>query len=395
MRRWISAVLLLATIAVAFPAFGGGLPDLDPEARGFHAGRLQAIDGLVEAAMDKGEVPGAVVVVGRKGAIVHARAMGDRAVEPSREPMTRDSIFDLASLTKPVATATSIMILHDRGALKLDDTLAKLLPEFDNGGKGAITVEQLLRHRAGLIPDNALRDYQDGPEKAWERLANLGLQSRPGEEFAYSDVGFIILGRIVERVGGKPLDQFASENVFRPLGMDDTRFPGPGETDPERLARTVPTEKENGVILRGVVHDPRARALGGVAGHAGLFSTADDLAIFADMLLAGGRGRNGQVILRPETVAAIADPAETPRDEKRGLGWDVDTPFSAPRGKGFGFHGFGHTGFTGTSLWIDRDSETFVILLTSRLHPNGSSRSTNSLRSAIATAVAHALTFAD
>jgi len=394
LNRLILAIVWLGATTAGLSAFGDGLPQLDPEARGFHAGGLHAIDGLVEDAIHAGGIPGAVVLVGRKGAIVYAKPFGDRVVEPVREPMTRDSIFDLASLTKPVATATSILILRDRGMLKLDYTLAKILPEFDNHGKGAITIEQLLRHRAGFIPDNALSDFADGPEKAWERLANLDLRAPPGTRFSYSDVGFMTLGRVVERVSGTPLDVFAAENVFRPLAMTDTRFPGAGETDPDRLARTVPTEKVEGASLRGVVHDPRSRALGGVAGHAGLFSTADDLAVFADMLLSGGK-QNGHVVLQPETVAALSDPAATPENERRGLGWDVDTGFTALRGKGFGRRGFGHTGFTGTSLWIDRDSETFVIILTSRLHPNGSSGTTGNLRSSVATAVAHALTLAD
>jgi CubicO group peptidase (beta-lactamase class C family) len=390
----ILAILGLGTIASGLPAQGGGLADLDPEARGFHAGKLHAIDELVEDAIHDGGIPGAVVLVGRKGAIVYAKPFGDRAVEPSREPMTRDTIFDLASLTKPVATATSILILRDRGALKLDDTLSKVLPEFDNHGKGAITIEQLLRHRAGFIPDNALSDFADGPEKAWERLANLDLRSPPGSKFSYSDVGFMTLGRVVERVSGKPLAVFAEENIFHPLGMTDTQFPGRGDSTPEQLIRTAPTEQVDGAYLLGVVHDPRARALGGVAGHAGLFSTADDLAIFADMLLSGGK-RDGQVILQPETVVALSDPATTPEGERRGLGWDVDTGFTALRGTGFSRRGFGHTGFTGTSLWIDRDTETFVILLTSRLHPRGTSGSTGRLRGAVATAVAHALELAD
>jgi CubicO group peptidase (beta-lactamase class C family) len=242
-----------------------------------------------------------------------------------------------------------------------------------------------------LVPDNALSDFADGPEMAWKRVANLDLRSAPGEKFVYSDVGFLILGHLVERVSGMPLDRFAAENIFQPLGMTDSRFPGEGETDEKRRERTAPTEKVDGEDLRGIVHDPRSRALGGVAGHAGLFSTADDLAIFANMMLNQGRGASGQVILKPETVAAMIDPGSTPERQRRGLGWDVDTPFSAPRGKGFGLRSFGHTGFTGTSLWLDPETESFVIVLASRLHPSGSSGSTNPLRAAVATAAAEAI----
>ena len=261
--------------------------------------------------------------------------------------MTRDTLFDMASLTKPVATATSVMILLERGKLRLNDRLGKLLPEFDNHGKGRITVEELLRHRAGLIADNALADYGDGPEAAWKKLADLELKSPPGSSYVYSDVGFLTLGRIVERVSGQGLDRFARENIFQPLGMADTGFL------PADAGRAAPTEPDDGTMLRGTVHDPRARALGGVAGHAGLFGTADDLAVYAQTLLDGGLAPNGHRLLGPRTVRAMTDPGTTPAGQKRGLGWDIDTPHSAPRGALFGPGGYGHTGFTGTSLWVD------------------------------------------
>lgn len=391
MNRLNITLILVGLLTTSLSASGRAIPESDPETLGFDPAKLSAIDGIVDGAISSGQVPGAVVIVGRKGAIVYAKSFGDRCVDPAREPLTRDTIFDLASLTKPLATATSVMILVDRGKIRLDDTLAKLLPEFDNHGKGAITVEQLLRHRAGLIPDNTIDDYADGPESAWQRLANLDLTSVPGAKFSYSDVGFLILGRIVEKVSGMPLDEFATENIYRPLRMTDSHFPGPGEVDETRQVRAAPTEKVDGAYLRGVVHDPRARALGGVGGHAGLFATADDVAIFANMMLSQGKGSDGQVILKPETVDAMINPGTTPELQRRGLGWDVDTPFSAPRGKAFGPRSYGHTGFTGTSIWIDPDTETFVIILASRLYPKGSSTSTNRLRASVATAVAEAL----
>ena len=245
--------------------------------------------------------------------------------------MTRDTAFDMASLTKPVATATSIMILIEEGKLRLTDRLGRLLPEFDNHGKGAITLDQLLRHRAGLIPDDPISDYRDGPTTAWKRLADLELVGPPGELFRYSDVGFLILGQIVERIGGQSLDEFARGRVFDALDMRDARFrpvgPNHGNATEVPMERIAPTEPEStgGRMLRGVVHDPRSRALGGVAGHAGLFATADDLAVYAQTLLNGGIGPNGRRVLSPLAVRTMIDAGGTPTDQRRGLGWDVQT----------------------------------------------------------------------
>lgn len=340
-----------------------------------------AIDEVVARAIEEGQIPGAVVLVGRDGKTVFAKAYGRRAVEPESEPMTLDTIFDMASLTKPVATATSVMLLIERGKIGLDDPISKYLPEFAEGKLGGITVEQLLRHRGGLIPDNAADDYTHGAEEAWKRIAALEPKAKPGEKFIYSDVGFLILGRIVEKVAGKPLDQFTRENVFEPLKMKDAGFLPAAELKP----RIAPTEREGDEIVRGVVHDPRSRSLGGVAGHAGLFGTAEDLAIYANMLLEGGKG-----LLKPETVALMTDPGSTPEKERRGLGWDISTGYSAPRGDRFGAKSFGHTGFTGTSIWIDPETKRFVIVLTSRLHGTKKSGGVNALRSQVATAAADA-----
>ncbi|MDR3633125.1 MAG: DUF1343 domain-containing protein [Isosphaeraceae bacterium] len=384
-RGW--KALLASTFvlcAVTSAAAGAALPEAKPEAVGLDVSRLAKIDAALSRAIDKKVVPGAVVLVGRRGQIVYARAAGHRAVKPDVEPMTRDTVFDLASLTKPVATATAVMVLVERKKLRLDDTLGRLLPEFDNHGKGAITLEQLLRHRTGLIADNALADYADGPAKAWERLANLDLVGKPGERFLYSDVNYLVLGRIVERVSGVPLDQFTREQVFAPLGVGLRYGPGPSPL-------IAPTEEEKGTMLRGLVHDPRARALGGVAGHAGLFGTADDLAVFAQMVLDGGKAPNGRRILAAETVGGMIDPGDTPPRQQRGLGWDIATPFSSPRGRHFGPKSFGHTGFTGTSLWIDPATQMFVIVLTSRLHPDGKSPAPIALRAEIATLAAEAI----
>jgi len=388
--RW---VLVSLGLLLASHVARAALPEAPPDALGFDPDRLARIDAALEAAVEHGKVPGAVVVVGRRSKIALARVKGRRSVEGAGEPLTRDTAFDLASLTKPVATATSMMILVEQGKLRLSDTLARLMPEFDNHGKGAITVEQLLRHRSGLIADNAIGDYADGPDEAWKRLATLDLVNPPGTRFRYSDVNFLILGKLVERVAGEPLDRFAAAHVFGPLGMISTGFRPIGQKPNADvpLDRIAPTETDGGAMLRGMVHDPRARALGGVAGHAGLFGTADDLAVFAQMILDGGLGPDHRRILAPLTVRAWISPGDTPDGQKRGLGWDIDTGYSAPRGDLFGPRSFGHTGFTGTSVWIDPETETFVILLTSRLHPDGKGASPTALRAEVATLTAAAL----
>jgi uncharacterized protein YbbC (DUF1343 family)/CubicO group peptidase (beta-lactamase class C family) len=379
--------LVISSLALA------GLSEVQPEQVGLDAARLAWIDAAVERAIADRQVPGAVVLVGRRGKVVFAKAYGRRAIVPKSEPMTRDTIFDMASLTKPVATATSILILLERGQIRLSDRLGRLWPEMDRKGKGAITVEQLLRHRSGLIADNPVSDYEDGPEAAWERIAALDLVAQPEEKFIYSDVNFLILGRLVERISGQPLDVFAHENIFKPLGMGNTQF-RPVAADAKTLLpvdRVAPTEKVDDRMLRGVVHDPRARALGGVAGHAGLFSTADDLAIYAQMILDGGRGPDGHRVLSPLTVRKMIDAGDTPPGQRRGLGWDIATSSSAPRGELFGPESFGHTGFTGTTIWIDPETATFVIVLTSRLHPDGKAPSPTPLRAQVATLAAAAI----
>lgn len=337
----------------------------------------------VEAAIARDEIPGAVVAVMYKGDVVFRQAFGKRSVEPSVEPMTVDTIFDLASVSKPVGTATSVMKLIETGKLKLDEKVVTYWPEFAPEGKDRITIEQLLTHTSGLIADNAISDYADGPAKSLERICQLKLVAQPGEKFIYSDVGFIVLGELVRRISGTPLNEFAKEHVFDPLGMKDTLY----LPDEARKARCAPTEPRDGKMIRGEVHDPRAFALGGVAGDAGLFGTADDLLIYARMML--GRGTYlGKTILKPETVAIMTKPRRVPPNGQRGLGWDVKTSYSANRGDLLG--GYGHTGFTGTSIWIDPDKELVIVLLTSRLHPKARPN-INTLRSKVATLAARAV----
>jgi len=367
-------------VAASPPPVRPESPLADPES-------LARIDLLMEAAMAAGDCPGGVVLVGRGEQILWRKAYGYRQTDPEKVPTTLDTIYDLASLTKVVATAGSVARLIDQGKVSLRDPAKRFIPELDTRGKGAITVEQLLIHRAGLMPDNPLSDYAAGPEEAWKRIYELPLVAAPGEEFIYTDVGYMLLGQIVQRVSGLPLDEFARREIFEPAGMTDTGF-----RPPEALrSRCAAQEKRNGRYIVGEVHDPRAYALGGVAGHAGLFSTADDLARFCRMILDGGR-INGRRILSPLMVLEMTRPRpEGVRTGLRGLGFDVATDYSSCRGDLFPrYLSFGHTGFTGTSLWIDATTRTYVIILTNRLHPDGKGDVLD-LRRKVATVVAAAL----
>lgn len=360
------------------------LPVARPDEASMDPRQLGAIDEAVEEALRAGKMPGCVVLIGRHGKIVFEKAYGRRQIQPEPAPMTLDTMFDLASLTKPVATATSVMILMERGKVGLNDPIARHIPEFAANGKERITVLQLLTHQGGLIADNSLNDYRDGPEKARERLFALKPVATPGSKFIYSDVGFLVLGELVRRVAGKGLDEFTRENVFGPLGMKETGFL-PGSALRRRAA---PTEKRDGKWIQGEVHDPRSYALGGVAGHAGLFSTARDLAVYAQMLLR--RGQYGGVrVLQESTVAAMttAHPVST---GLRGLGWDMRTGYSSNRGESFSPRAFGHGGFTGTAMWIDPELDLFVIFLSNRLHPDGKG-AVNPLAGRIGTIAANAI----
>ena len=358
--------------------------------------RLVLLDTLVEDAIRDGRLPGAVVVVGHAGEIVYERAFGARAVDGPPEAMTPDTIFDLASLTKVVATTTSVMILVEEGRLRLRDRVATYLPEFSSHGKDRITIEHLLTHVSGLRPDLPLEEVFEGADTAIARAADEVPEAGPGERFVYSDINFFVLGEVVRRVTGQTLDQFARDRIFRPLGMRDTGFNPPASLRP-RIAPTEPCAPlawpcggDGAVMLRGRVHDPTARRMGGVAGHAGLFSTAGDLARFCRMLLGAGTLDDVR-ILAPLTVARMTRVSTPPQmADRRGLGWDLDSRFSSNRGDLFSFGSYGHTGFTGTSLWLDPASDTFVVFLSSRLHPSGAGDVT-ALRGRVATVVASAV----
>jgi uncharacterized protein YbbC (DUF1343 family)/CubicO group peptidase (beta-lactamase class C family) len=344
---------------------------------------LGAVDAIIHQAIADGNIPGAVLVVGHNGAIIYRKAYGERALEPKREPMTVDTIFDLASLTKVIATTTAVMQLMEQGKVRLNDPVAKYLPEFAQNGKQDITLRQLLTHYSGLEPDLDLKTPWEGKETAYKMAFADPPALTPGSAFVYSDVNFIVLGALVERVSGEPLNEYAERHIFAPLKMTHTRFVPP-ESWRRKIAPTQYDENEH--MLWGVVHDPTARRMGGVAGHAGLFSTADDLAKFAQTLLNGGDG-----ILSAVTVEKMTTP-ETPPSSPvlRGFGWDIDSPFSSNRGDLFPIGSFGHTGFTGTSIWIDPTTQTYIILLTNAVHPRGKGTAI-ALRSKVATEVAAAL----
>jgi len=321
------------------------------------------LDRIVTEEVDTGHVPGAVVVVGHAGRIVYERAFGARALVPAREPMTADTVFDAASLTKVVATTTAILQLVDAGRVDLDAAAARYWPAFGTAGKDRITVRQLLAHTAGLQADLDLHDDWAGPDAALARVAAERPSVAPGLRSRYSDLDFVVLGEIARRVSGQPLDRYCAEHVFGPLGMTATAFIPPAAW----RARIAPTTQGADGWLRGVVHDPTARRMGGVAGHAGLFTTAHDLARFAQMLLDDGAA-NGATIVSPELVAALRVPQDP--DGRRGLGWELAGPQATGGGSAWSTHAFGHTGYTGTSLWVDPDAASYVVILTNRVHPD-------------------------
>jgi uncharacterized protein YbbC (DUF1343 family)/CubicO group peptidase (beta-lactamase class C family) len=345
--------------------------------------RFTAVDDIFQHAVSAGEIPGAVVLVGHKGDVVYRRAFGSRSIEPRREPMTLDTIFDLASLTKSIATAPAIMRMVQLGQVRLNDPVVRYLPEFGRNGKEEITLRQLLTHFSGLRDDIDLNPPWQGRERALELAFDEKPISPPGSQFHYSDTNYIVLGAIVERVSGMSLAQYAEAHFYRLLHMAHTAFLPPHAW----LPQIAPTQyDERGVMLHGVVHDPRARRMGGVAGHAGLFSTADDLSRFAQALL------DGDKILSPEIIEKMTMPQQPANSTVlRGLGWDIDSPFSSNRGELLPVGSYGHTGFTGTSIWIDPLTQTYIIILTNAVHPRGGNMNTVSLRSRVATAVADAL----
>lgn len=323
------------------------------------------IDQVIQEEIEKSNFPGAVVFVGQKDEILYWKAFGHQVVEPQIEPMSKDTVFDLASLTKPIATAASIMILRDRKAIDLDDYVGKYLPSFACNGKQEVRIRHLLTHTSGLpayMNANVLSEQFGSlcPEKVIEKICSLEAVSKPGEEFRYSCLGYITLARIVQVVSGKSIDVFSRENIFTPLGMKHTTF-NPPDSWRDDIAGT---EIIDGQLLRGTVHDPLARLMAGVSGNAGLFSNAYDLSIYCRMLLNGGVWKRRR-ILSPEGVSLLT----TEQAFGRACGFDVNSSYSWVKGSYAPKEAFCHTGYTGTSIVCDPASKTFVIILTNRVHP--------------------------
>lgn len=332
----------------------------------FHPEKFAEMDAAIDEAIASHKCPGGVLWLEHEGESYH-HAYGHRALVPAPEPMTEDTIFDLASLTKVIACTPAVMLLVERHQLDLDAPVSRYLTEFTGGGKEQVTLRQLLTHTSGLRPDIGLKPDWTGTDAAIRLACAETLVAKPGEKFIYSDTNMILLGEIVRRISGHPLDAFLAREVYGPLRMTDTGFNPPQA----RLSRIAPTEVEAGVPVRGVVHDPRARRMGGVAGHAGLFTTASDLARFARMMLGEGQ-LDGVRVFKPETVALMTRVQTPPGLPRRGLGWDIDSPYAGPRGNLFPIGSYGHSGWTGTSIWIDPFSRTFVIFLSNRNHPDES-----------------------
>jgi CubicO group peptidase (beta-lactamase class C family) len=380
------------SVATAFLEPAAALPPApDPPERGDasspEARDIPEIDALMAKALHDQKTPGAVVLVGRRDGVVFRRAYGRRAILPQREEMTVDTIFDLASLTKPLVVATLIQWLVETGRLQVSDRAARYLPEFGVREKYLVTIEQLLLHTSGLPPTNSLNDFKHGPDTARELTLGGWLFKRSGREFIYSDIGFIALGELIEKVTGERLDQTAQRVLWQPLGMVDTRY-CPTLCDDPRIA---PTELNYGWKrnpIRGEPSDTRAYRLGGVAGNAGLFSTADDLARFARMLLHEGE-LDGVRVLQSSSVRAMLEPRHIPK-ATRTLGWDVSSGFSSGRGHSLSERAIGHGGYTGTSLWVDPELDLFVVFLSNRNHPFSTGKVTD-LQGQVADAAVRAL----
>jgi CubicO group peptidase (beta-lactamase class C family) len=324
------------------------------------------IDQVVEEEIAKRNFPGAVVLVGQQDEILYWKAFGYKAVDPCDEPVGKNTIFDLASITKPIATATSIMILIDRKKIELDDYVSKYLPAFACNGKEDVRIEHLLTHTSGLpaYTSAAKLTEQFGnpcPDKVIDKIFSLEAVSKPGKEFCYSCLGYIILAKVVEKVSGQNINDFSKENIFSPLGMKHTSYNPPKFREQEIAA----TEVIDGRPLRGIVHDPLARLMAGLSGNAGLFSNAYDLSIYCRMLLNSG-ALNGTKILSPEAVTLLT----TARTHGRTCGFDINSKYAWVKGSYAPEEAFCHTGYTGTSIVCEPASKTFIIILTNRVHPN-------------------------
>lgn len=353
--------------------------------RTFDQGKLDAIGVAIHEARGEKRLPGGVLWLERQDVSFH-RAYGMASTRPVSTVAQGDTIYDAASLTKVVATTPAVLLLHERGKLNVQDPVRVHLPEFTGQGREAITIRQLLTHTSGLRPDISVNGWSGHQECIAKCMAELP-RAAPDERFIYSDINFQLLDEVVRRVSKKRMDVFCAEEIFGPLKMHDTGYNPPAA----KRTRIAPTTVTDGKALLGVVHDPRARKTSGVAGHAGLFTTAPDLARYARMLLQAGE-LDGVRLFKPETVqlmTSVQTPSSLPA--RRGLGWDIDTGYSSPRGHKFPLGSFGHTGFTGPSLWIDPHSKTFVVFLCNRVHPTERGPSVVPLRRTIGTLAAEAV----
>ena len=352
-----------------------------PEAVGMDARLPATLDSVVRAAIADGAAPGAAVAVARYGRLVHLKGYGRIDWAPDARPVDEETIYDLASLTKVIGTTTAAMMLEEEGRLDLDRRVAEYLPEFSDPAKAPITVRMLLTHRGGLEAFARLFTEYRGREQYLEQINRRPLAAQPGTTTIYSDWDLILLQAIIERITAQPLDVFLNETLFRPLGMEHTVFL------PHSALRPwiAPTERDatRGGLIWGEVHDPNAWAIGGVAGHAGLFSTASDLAVFAQMMLNEGEYA-GRRYLQPATIARWTAPQVA--GSSRALGWDTPSGQSSS-GRFFGPRSFGHTGYTGTSIWLDPEKGLFVVLLTNRVNPTAENQKHAPLRRAVADAV--------
>jgi uncharacterized protein YbbC (DUF1343 family)/CubicO group peptidase (beta-lactamase class C family) len=385
MKSFLGTILCIACVLAA-PLGVRGEPAAAHPSQSLHPEQLAAIAGIVEKSIRDRKTPGAVVLVGNRDEVVYRRAFGFRALEPEKVPMTEDTIFDLASLTKVIATTTAIMQLAEKGKLDIEAPVARYWHAFGKNGKGPITVRQLLTHYSGLRPDLSPRPRWSGYGSAMRKIVTEKPVIPPGTGYIYSDINFEVLGELVRRVSGLPLDKYCSAHIFGPLGMRDTVFLPPAPL----LKRIAPTQYYRGEMLCGKAHDPSCFRMGGVAGHAGLFSTADDLSLFARMLLNKG-SYQGKKILSPKSVGEMTVP-QSPAGRKnlRGFGWEIEPPFESGGEGLFSSGAYGHLGYTGTALWIDPVTETYVILLTNRVHPDGKG-DVKELRAGIKRVVADAL----
>jgi len=385
--------LLVMTIAL----HAQSLPIVKPEKVGMISSRLNRAEAVIQQAIAAKEIPGAVLLVARHGKIVHRKAYGSSQLIPAIREMQVDMIFDLASITKPVATATSIMILVEQGKIRLWEKVKDFIPEFsvfiDSTGKKSedARIWHLLTHTSGLAPYTDAKEIEStyGAPCPLDSIAVFIARKKkiaaPGKEFHYSCLGYITLANILKRVTGQTIAEFSVDQIYKPLGMAHTCF----KPSPEWLNQCVPTEVIAGKPLLGVVHDPLARLQDGISGNAGLFSTVDDLAIFAQMMLQQGEFRNVRV-LSPLTVDRMISVFPEVQFAGRGLGWDLHSPYATNGGDIFSKNSYGHSGYTGTSIWIDPDSQTSVILLTNRVHPDDKG-SVVSLRSKVANIIASAI----